>query len=132
MPIQHHNPATVFALPIYTQMVTVTDMTMIYLTGQVAWDRTGTVIGEGDLRTQAVQAFENIQALLAAVNADFTHVVKLTTYIKDFQPEHRAIFVDVLGQYIGDSPPAHTLLGVQLLARPELLIEIEVIAAIPR
>jgi len=132
MPMQHHNPHTVFALPIYTHMVTVTDMTMIYLAGQVAWDRTGTVIGAGDLRTQTVQAFENIKALLAAVNADFTHVVKMTTYIKDFQPEYRAIFVDVLGQYIGDHPPVHTLLGVQALARPELLIEVEAIAAIPR
>ena len=130
--IEHINPDGVFSMPIFTQLVTVTDAKLLYLAGQVAWDENGNIVGEGDLHAQAMQVFKNIQTILASVGADFTHVLKFTTYIVNYQPADREIYVDVLGQFVtlGDNPPANTLLGVQSLARPELLIEIDVVAAI--
>jgi len=58
-------------------------------------------------------------------------VVKLTIFIVNYQPEYRAAFVEVRDQFIArDRPPAGTLVGVQALARPEFLIEIEALAAV--
>jgi enamine deaminase RidA (YjgF/YER057c/UK114 family) len=132
MKMQHIQPPGVSSIPVYTQLVTISDATLLFLAGQVAWDERGQLVGEDDLRAQAIQAFENIRKVLEAVDADFTSVIKLTTYIVGYLPQHRDIYVDVLGQFvaIGHNPPASTLLGVQALAMPGLLIEIEAIAAV--
>lgn len=132
MKIQHIQPPGVSSIPVYTQLVTISDATLLFLAGQVAWDKRGQLVGGDDLRAQAIQVFENIRKVLEAVDADFTNVVKLTTYIVGYLPQHRDIYVDVLGQFvaIGNNPPASTLLGVQALAMPGLLIEIEAIAAV--
>ena len=132
MKIQHIQPPGVSSIPVYTQLVTISDATLLFLAGQVAWDKRGQLVGGDDLRAQAIQVFENIRKVLEAVDADFTNVVKLTTYIVGYLPQHRDIYVDVLGQFvaIGNNPPASTVLGVQALAMPGLLIEIEAIAAV--
>jgi len=102
---------------------------MIYLAGQVAFDRTGTLIGRGDLRAQAVQVFENLNAALAAADATFADVVKMTMFILNYSPEMRPILREVRDLYLAaERPPANTLVGVQALAVDGLLIEIEAVA----
>lgn len=132
MTLQHINPDDLFAVPVFTQAVAVTDATLVFLSGQVAWDAAGTLVGAGDLEAQLVQVFDNIQTILTALDADFTHVVKLTNYVVDYRPEYREIYGRVLGRYVtlGDKPPASTLLGVQALAAPDLLVEIEAVVAV--
>lgn len=113
----------------YTHVVRARGSQMIYLAGQVAFDRTGTLIGRGDLRAQAVQVFENLNAALAAADATFADVVKMTMFILNYSPEMRPILREVRDLYLAaERPPANTLVGVQALAVDGLLIEIEAVA----
>lgn len=135
MQMQRINPEGVAATAsAYSQMVTVSDATLLFLAGQVAWDLDRNVVGKGDLRAQAIQAFENVRVILASVGADFSSVVKVTYFVVNFNPSHRQAIVEARGMhFVSDgNMPASTLIGVQALAEPDLLIEIEVIAAIER
>lgn len=133
MDIQYLNPSSVFSVETFTQMVVVKTASIAYLSGQVALDKNRNVVGKDDFRAQTIHIFENIKAILASINADFTHIIKLTNYVVNYQPHYRDIYLDVLKRYlvVKKTPPANTLLGVQSLAMPELLIEIDVIAIVP-
>jgi enamine deaminase RidA (YjgF/YER057c/UK114 family) len=112
----------------YTHVVTARGK-MIFIAGQVAYDADAQLVGEGDLKAQAQQVFENLRIALAAAGATFEDVVKLTVYIVNYTPSDRAVLVEVRDRYVSrEHPPASTLLGVQSLARPEFLIEIDAIA----
>jgi len=80
-----------------------------------------------DAGAQAERAFENIRAILAASNMDMSDVVKLNTYVTD-----RAFlgdYMQVRDRFVGNPPPASTLMIVSGFARPEFKVEIEAIAA---
>ena len=80
---------------------------------------------------QTVQAFENLKIALAAAGATFGDVVKYTTFVVNYSPEVRPMLGEVREMYVPmDHPPAHTLIGVQSLARDGMLIEIEATAVI--
>lgn len=115
----------------FSQLVSVKNRELLFFSGQVALNEQGELVGENDLRKQTVQVFENIKALLKSRDTDFTSLVRLTIYIVNYQSEDRFILHEVQHHYIppGKSP-ASTLLGVQTLARPGLLIEIDGVAAI--
>ena len=103
----------------------------IFVSGQVALDASGRLVGRGDLVAQTHQAMKNVDAALKAASASFDDVVKLTIYIVDYKPECRAQILEVRRQYIaGNALPASTLIGVQALAAPDFLIEIEAIALV--
>jgi len=131
MKLERIKPEALLNLPIYAQAVKITEGTLVYAAGQVAWDAEGNVIGD-DLRTQAEQAFRNIGHILDELEADWENVVKLTIYVAQYDPEaHRSVVVEVMRQFLdSENLPANTLLGVQSLARKELLIEVEAIIAI--
>jgi enamine deaminase RidA (YjgF/YER057c/UK114 family) len=104
---------------------------LVFIAGQVALDAQGQVVGEGDLRAQAHQVFQNLRTALEAAGASFEDVVKLVTYVVNYQPEHRALLAEVRPDYLpANNPPASTLLGVQALALPQLLIEIDAVAVL--
>jgi enamine deaminase RidA (YjgF/YER057c/UK114 family) len=104
---------------------------MIYLSGQIALDPDRQLVGKEDLRAQIIQVFKNIQTALAAAGATFEDVLKLTYYIVDYKPEDRFVIREVRGQFLSsENPPASTLIGVQSLALPDLLIEIEAVAVV--
>src|SRR3954452_2227708 len=75
------NPASMPQSVGYTQMVEVTGSKMLYLSGQIAIDPGGQIVGAGDLRAQTQQVFENLKAGLAAAGATFDHVVKLQLFL---------------------------------------------------
>lgn len=100
------------------------------LSGQVALDERGEVVGAGDAAAQARQVFENLRRCLAAVGATFAHVVKLTFYVTDVGqlPAIRA----ARDQYVDtEHPPASTAVQVAALIRPELLLEVDAFALLP-
>jgi reactive intermediate/imine deaminase len=101
----------------------------IYVAGQIALDKDGNVVGAGNMKAQAEQVFKNLQAALEAAGAKFSDVVKMNTYITDM--EQAPAVREVRARYFGDTAPASTLVQVVRLARPEFLLEIEVIAAAP-
>ena len=92
------------------------------------YDRDGKVVG--DFRQQAVQTFENIKAALAAVGAEFRHVVKLNSYLVGV--EHLPAFREVRDSYLARANrPASTTIGIAALARAGALLEIEAVAVLP-
>lgn len=131
MPKNFLNPDTIHPPTFYTHVVTVTDSTLVYLAGQVAWDKDGNLVGEGDIGAQTEQVLKNIKAALESVGASFDDIIKTTMYIVDYKTSYRPIIAEVFGRYVNiDNPPPNTLIGVQSLAREDLMIEIEVVAAI--
>jgi len=103
----------------------------VYIAGQVAFDADGRVVGAGDLRAQAEQVFRNLGTALAAAGARVEDLVKTTTFVVGYRPEQRALIAEVRSRFYGQAqPPASTLVGVQALALPELLIEVEAIAVV--
>jgi enamine deaminase RidA (YjgF/YER057c/UK114 family) len=115
----------------FTHVVTATQGKMIFVSGQVALNKQGEVVGKGDLRAQATQVFENLRVALAAAGATFGDVVKMNTYVVNYKPTEVAVLREVRGKYVSkEKPPASTLVGVQSLVREDFLIEIEVVAMI--
>jgi enamine deaminase RidA (YjgF/YER057c/UK114 family) len=90
---------------------------------------TGALVGPGDIRAQARQVFDNLQAALQAVGAGFEQVVKLTYYLVD--ATQLPVVREVRDQYVNTGqPPASTAVEVRRLVRDDLLIEIEAVAVI--
>jgi enamine deaminase RidA (YjgF/YER057c/UK114 family) len=131
MPNQHLNPDGVSKPTGYTHVVSGQGR-VVFIAGQVAANEAGEVVGEGDLAAQANQVFTNLKTCLASVGATFADVTKLTTFVVNYKPEDRAIVAAARAAHLpADNPPASTLVGVQALARPEFMIEIEATAVLP-
>jgi reactive intermediate/imine deaminase len=123
------NPATMHRPVGYTHVVEVTAGRPVYIAGQVALDPAGELVGPGDIRAQARQVFDNLQAALQAVGASFEQVVKLTYYLVD--ASELPVVREVRDQYVNiRQPPASTAVEVRRLVRDDLLIEVEAIAVI--
>src|SRR5215510_3544486 len=125
------NPPTLATPRGYTHAVTATSGKMIFIAGQVAWDVKGEIVGKGDLRAQATQAYTNLKAALAAAGAATADVVKMNTYVVSFKSADLPVIREVRSQFFSqENLPASTLVGVQALAMDGLLIEIEAIAMV--
>ena len=104
----------------------------VCLAGQVAWDANGVIVAPGDLAGQAKQTLKNLRSVLAACGAAPKDVMRLRIYVVDHQPEKLEAIIPALMDFYGaELPAANTLIGVQALALPEFLIEIEATAQIP-
>jgi reactive intermediate/imine deaminase len=127
--IKRTNPPTLSTPTGYTHVVEATGGRTVYVSGQIALDKDGKVVGEGDMKAQAEQVFKNLQAALGAAGATFKDVVKMNTYTTDIS-QVQAVR-EVRARYFSDTTPASTLVQVVRLARPEFLLEIEVVAVVP-
>ena len=78
------------------------------------------------MKAQAEQVFKNLEAALTAAGATFADVVKMNSYITDMSKVQAVR--DVRARYFKDATPASTFVEVKGLVRPELLLEIEVVA----
>jgi 2-iminobutanoate/2-iminopropanoate deaminase len=101
---------------------------LLFVSGQVALDRNGNLVGEGDMARQAEQVFDNLRTALEANGASFRDVVKITTFVTDMSALQ--VVRDVRKRYLADPPPASTTVEVAALFRPEALIEVEAVATI--
>ncbi|MET7735313.1 RidA family protein [Streptomyces sp. NPDC005402] len=99
----------------------------VAISGQVALDGDGKLVGDGDAAAQARQVFENLRRCLAAAGATFDEVVKLTYFVTDMahMPAIRAARAEHLPD---DRLPAASAVQVAALVRPEFLVEIEAFA----
>lgn len=108
---------------------------VLFLAGQVAHDKDGTIVGKGDLVAQFRQVCENLRTVLTSAGGQLTDVVKLTIYVLDvneYKSRSKAIGAVYRG-YFGKHFPAMTLVGVRDLydASQGCLIEIEGFACLP-
>ena len=128
--VRRTNPPALSTPTGYTHIVEVTGPNRtIYISGQIAFDQDGQVVGAGDMKAQAEQVFKNLEAALTAAGATFSDVVKMNSYITDMSKVQAVR--DVRARYFKDATPASTFVEVKGLVRPELLLEIEVVAVVP-
>ncbi|MFJ3207676.1 RidA family protein [Streptomyces flaveolus] len=101
----------------------------VAVSGQLALDEDGTLVGEGDAAAQARQVFENLRRCLSAAGAGFDDVVKLTFFVTDMahMPAIRAARAERIPD---DRLPAASAVQVASLVRPEFLMEIEAFAVV--
>ena len=128
--VKRTNPPALSTPTGYTHIVEVTGPAKtIYISGQIAYDKEGKIVGApGDMKAQAEQVFRNLQAALAAAGAKFSDVVKMNSYITDMSKAQAVR--DVRSRYFAETSPASTFVQVAGLVRPELLLEIEVVAVV--
>lgn len=100
----------------------------IYMSGQVAINLDGDVVGVGDIEAQTKQAYENIQAVLATQGSGMNKIIKMTTYLTDMANAGK--YSAVKNSFFNAPFPAETLVQVVALALPDLLVEIDVIAMV--
>jgi len=127
--IKRTNPPTLSKPTGYTHVVeTVGAVKTVFISGQIAFDGNGNVVGAGDMKAQAEQVFKNLETALRAAGATFADVVKMNSYTTDMSKV--ADVREVRARYFGANAPASTFVEVKGLVRPELMLEIEVIAAV--
>ena len=99
---------------------------LLHLAGQVAWDNDRNLVGGDDLAAQTRQCLANLKAVLASQGASPADLVRIRTYVVNHTPDKLGPIAEELMAFYGDVMPApNTLLGVQALALPEFLIEVE-------
>lgn len=131
MKVKVHNPSTVFSSPSYSQAISVGGGRTIYISGQVAFDVNGEVVGKGDLRAQVHHVYKNLGAVLAAAGASFDDVVKVNTFVVGLNPSIATTIREARAPFMPKSHvPASTLVGTPALIHPDLLLEVEAIACI--
>jgi enamine deaminase RidA (YjgF/YER057c/UK114 family) len=132
MPSKIFNPEGLPPPTGYSHVAAVTGGTLVFISGQVASDASGAIVGAGDFRAQVEQVFANLKRAAEGVGGTFQSIVKLNVFIvASVDPASIPVMREVRNRYVGSAmPPASTLLIVSGLARPEWLIEIEAVAAI--
>jgi enamine deaminase RidA (YjgF/YER057c/UK114 family) len=129
--VKRINPPGLLTPRGYTQVVTASGGRTIYISGQVAANAKGEIVGKGDLKAQTAQVFENLKIALASAGAGPKDVVKATIFAVNFKTEDIPTIRDIRNAFFaGVEPPASTLVGVSALANPDWLIEIEVVAVV--
>jgi 2-iminobutanoate/2-iminopropanoate deaminase len=124
---QFFNPGTVHGPGGYSHGVVASGRLLI-VSGQVGFDKDRKVVGAGDFETQAIQAFDNLMAVLAEGGASAGDVVRLGVILSS--RDHLAKLRGVRARYFAQPMPASTLIIAGLIL-PELMVEVEAIAQLP-
>jgi enamine deaminase RidA (YjgF/YER057c/UK114 family) len=122
---QHLNPDSMPPASGYSHVVVAPPGRLVSISGQVALDKSGNLVGAGDFEAQCVQVFENLKSALASVGLTFTDVIRTDHYITDI--EHLPVLREVRSRYLpAQNRPASTLVQVDSLFRPDLMVEVSV------
>jgi enamine deaminase RidA (YjgF/YER057c/UK114 family) len=130
---QYLNPKELGSAPkFYSHAVTLSGPAkLIYISGQVSWGPDGKLVGAGDMRAQCEQVFKNLTAVLRAAGAGWGDIVKMNSYMVGLNAENVAALREIRAGYLKPGQlAASTLVGVTSLVQPELLLEVEVVAAV--
>jgi enamine deaminase RidA (YjgF/YER057c/UK114 family) len=127
------NPDTLFRRTVsghqlYSPVVEVTGGKQIFVSGLLARDRAGTIVGKGDMAAQIHQVGQNLQLALEAAGATLSDLVRTCTYTIDIDEFFR--HVDVRQRYLGPGMPTSTTVEVRRLSHPDFMVEIEAVAVI--
>ena len=106
----------------YTQAVKVGDT--IYVSGQVSHDDKGNIVGHGDMEVQMRQAYANIQNVLAQYGVTMENMVDEILFVTDMDAAFAAAVKCRQDVFSGTPVIASTIVQIQRLAFPELMIEI--------
>ena|ERR1700753_25734 len=128
--IERPHPKGLLLTPSFAQVLIAKGSRTVYTSGQVSIDEDGKLVGAGDLAAQTTQAMKNLGLALAAAGATFADIVKTTTFVVNYEAEHRTVITDAKKPFWAGRPPTSALIGVAALALPEWLIEIEAVAVL--
>jgi enamine deaminase RidA (YjgF/YER057c/UK114 family) len=129
--VEHPRPEGLLHNPGFSQVVAASGARTIYTAGQVSIDERGVLVGADDPAAQTAQAMRNVGLALVGAGANYADIVKITTYVVNYRPEHRAVIGKARAPFFASgTPPASTLVGVTALALPEWLVEIEAVAVV--
>jgi enamine deaminase RidA (YjgF/YER057c/UK114 family) len=131
MKIRYHNPEALYEPRFFTHAVSAEDASrLVYVSGQVSYDRDGITLGK-DMREQCEQVFKSLTHALKAAGTGWKDVVKINGYMVNLNPADVNVYREVRSRYIDmERMPASTLVGVERLVHEDLLLEVEVIAAV--
>lgn len=134
MTIEKINPDTLYdSIQFgFTHAVKSTSAATIHCSGQVAWDIDGNLVGGDDVGAQARQALANLKLVLKAAGSGISDIIRIRTYVVNHNPSLMEPIGRELAAFFGEfTPAANTWIGVQSLALPGLLIEVEATAEVP-
>jgi enamine deaminase RidA (YjgF/YER057c/UK114 family) len=124
------NPHDLYEPSSYTHVIVSTGNRLAFIAGQAASDAQGNLVGHGDLDAQARQAFANLGRALAAAGARPDQVARITIFVVGHRPEFLPVIEAARVTIFGDHKPTDTLVGIETLAEPGYLIEIDAIAVL--
>ena len=131
MTIEFRDPAGLSRAPNYAHVgIAAGSYKLVFISGQVAGDATGKVVGMNDPRAQAEQVYKNLLTALAAAGAKPEHIVKWNGYVVG-DHDWRAILRDARAKVVPDLRPASTHVKVAALMNPDFLFELEAYAVVP-
>ena len=132
MKTEYLNPKELFEPRFFTHTVAVSGAAkIVYVSGQVSYDRNGAVVGKGDMRAQSEQVFACLTRNLKAAGASWSDVIKINGYMVRMTPEAVTAYREVRTRFLDPKKmPASTLVGVDRLVHEDLLLEVEVVAAV--
>jgi enamine deaminase RidA (YjgF/YER057c/UK114 family) len=130
MTLERINPEDLPTPQTYTHVIVASGSRLVFVAGQVAEDGRGKLVGPGDLAAQARQTFANVGRALAAAGARTDQVTKITIFVVHYRDDYLPAIEDGRSALFGDHKPADTLIGVESLAHPGCLIEVEAIAVL--
>jgi len=114
----------------YSHVIVATGSRLVFVAGQMSDDRDGTLVAPGDLAAQARQVFANLGRALAAAGARPDQVTRITIYVVGHRREYLPVIEAARVELFGDHKPTDVLLGVQTLAAPGYLIEVDAVAVV--
>tara|TARA_B110000438_G_scaffold285468_1_gene315589 strand:- start:2571 stop:2987 length:417 start_codon:yes stop_codon:yes gene_type:complete len=118
----------------YSQVIVANSGKQVFLAGQVGWDVNGALAGDGSFAAQAAKALDNVRIALEEAGAsgeDIVHIKYFVVGCNEGRVSELSTAIREAAIFNFEHPPTGTLLGVECLARDNLLIEIEAIAVIP-
>jgi enamine deaminase RidA (YjgF/YER057c/UK114 family) len=128
MTLEPINPEGLPTPTTYTHVIVATGSRMVFIAGQEPEDAQGNLVGSGDLAAQARQVFANLGRALASAGARPEHVTKITIFVVHLLREHLPTIEEARVTLFGDHKPVDTVVGVETLAGPGYLIEVDAIA----
>ncbi len=99
---------------------------LIFISGQIALDPGGKIVGENDMVVQSERVYENISAILEQAGGSIDDIVKVTAYLTDMSRYQQ--YNQVRAKFFGNRRPASTTVAVSALAFKGLLVEVEAVA----
>ncbi len=116
----------------YSHVAEVTGGKLVYIAGQVAFDKNGQLVGKDDFAAQVGQVFANLNEALKAAGGSFADVVKLNYFCVDRVDRGQLPMLRaVRDRYVNtQTPPVSTLVFVSSLVNPEWLVEVEAVAVV--
>lgn len=131
--VQYVNSDALHKNPAFSNVIVVSgSVKTVYVGGQDAVDASGNIVGKGDIKAQTEQVLKNIQAALAAGDAQVEQVIKWNLYVVQGQPLQAGF--EAFQRFWGQrpNPPVITMAFVAGLAHPDFLLEMDAIAVVPQ